>query len=436
MLLTNKIILVSVVMTLIFSGCGQAEYSLEDVDPTSQGKFLDEAVEGLGYRSTSGEASLTTNGGYFEYKSRDKIEFYIGALKFGDSIASEIITPRELVKGTSVIEDPSVNNRVRFMLALDSDIQRIGIQINEATRILAKDWNSSMDFSVDEAAFSNEVERVIHDSIQSLPTALPSKAEAHQHFSKTLRCAYSGGYEGSWVIPDSNDTTGFVGAMIEANGHVVVMGNGQVVNGQEDTIVYVTGKHDVNDQRFEFNTSTASILASTTFYYDRDDAMLKQFFDEEIIGEGKSISYDHIEGSFENADGKGKYLLNRADAIPNAAYRYTGFGYAFDPNNSGLDPILGMIIFDIDSAGQVSGMIHDVRDPYAQTQLHGIADYDANTITIVVESEPKAILRGSIDYTHTSGSTRIEWYPDVSGSPAPFGYAQVEGCQLQAIDNF
>ena len=49
-----------------------------------------------------------------------------------------MITPRELVQGVDMIEDPSVNNRVRLMLALDSDDQRIGIQIDQRHVMLLK----------------------------------------------------------------------------------------------------------------------------------------------------------------------------------------------------------------------------------------------------------------------------------------------------------
>lgn len=49
-----------------------------------------------------------------------------------------MLTPRELVDGKNNIEIASINNRVCLILALDSDDQRIGIQIDQATRDAAK----------------------------------------------------------------------------------------------------------------------------------------------------------------------------------------------------------------------------------------------------------------------------------------------------------
>jgi len=425
---------VVLLLTFYVTGCsgGEADYSLDDVNPTYQGKFIDEAVEGLEYIRSSGENGATGKGGHYAYKKGDLITFSVGALELGTTSSGSILTPRELAINTTVIEDQKISNRVRFLLALDSD-PKIGIQIDSATRKSAVSWNSSIDFDQSEEDFGLAVEAVTHNDISAAD--LPSKIDADAHFARSLRCAYSGGYVGAWKVPDSNATTGFVGAMIEANGHVVVMGGGQTVDGQDNTIVYVTGKHNVNDQAFHFDTTDIDV-GSAAFYYDRDynavgDGKLIQYQSASMSGNGQSHNYSYISGSFQNATQQGAYELHRADALSNAAYRYTGFGITGSQQSPG--DVLGMLIFDIDASGKVDGMIHDIRMPMEQISLSGHADYVNKTIEIFINNAEKSRLYGTVDFDNTTGEAFIDWFPDTLNQ-SPIGYIQLRGCQLQAID--
>ena len=425
-------VMLSISIVLIVTSCsgGEADYTLDDVNPTFQGKFIDEAVEGLEYTRSTGEQALTGRGGAYAYKEGDLITFSVGKLELGTSSSSSLLTPRELANGVSVIEDPIVSNRVRFLLALDSD-PKIGIQINSAIREQARSWSGFLNFNQNETNFANAVEVVTQGDV--LATDLPSKAVADAHFARSLRCAYSGGYVGAWKVPDSNATTGFVGAMLEANGHVVVMGGGQTVDGQEDTIVYVTGSHNVNNQAFIFDTTDANV-GSNAFYYDRDYAgtgKLIQYQSASMSGNGQSHSYSYISGSFQNATQQGAYELHRADALSNAAYRYTGFGITGSLQAPG--DVLGMLIFDIDASGRVDGMIHDIRTPMEQISLSGQADYVNKTIEIIINNAEQSRLYGSVNFNDTTGEAYIDWFPDANNQ-TPIGYIQLRGCQLQAID--
>ena len=416
------------------SGCsgGEADYTLDDINPTFQGKFIDEAVEGLEYTRSNGESGVTRRGGSYEYKNGDLITFYVGALELGTTSSGTLLTPRELAIGTSVIEDQKISNRVRFLLALDSD-PKIGIQINNATRSSAASWSTSINFDQSEAAFGTAVEAATNNNISAAD--LPSKIVADAHFARSLRCAYSGGYVGAWKIPGSDATTGFVGAMIEANGHVVVMGGGQTVDGQEDTVVYVTGTHDVNNQAFRFDTADSSIT-SGAFYYDRDfnaigDGKLIVYQSASMNGNGQSHNYSYISGTFQNDTQQGAYELHRADALTNAAYRYTGFGIT--GTEIGKGDVLGMLIFDIDASGHVDGMIHDVRTPMKQVSLSGQADYINKKIEIFINNAEKSRLYGTVNFNDTTGEAFIDWFPDAVNQLA-IGHVQLRGCQLQAID--
>ena len=406
-------------LSILMIGCsgGEADYTLEDVNPTFQGKFIDDAVEGLEYTHSNGEIGITEKGGAYNYKRGERVSFFIGALEFGKSESGSIITPRELVEGVDDINDSSINNRVRLMLALDTNDTRIGIQIDEATRNSAATWQSSIDYTKSESDFTEEVNRVTNGAI----TQLPRGQEAYEHFSKTLRCAYSGAYQGGWSVPDSNESSGYVGVMLQANGTVIVMGNGQTVNEQNNSVIYVVGEHDINTKSYTF-------VPDVFYYYNRTSQTLIAVSDGvNISGVGISKAYDTIDGSFVNGTQSGDYAVTRANSSDNAAYRFTGFG----DDDSGMT--IGMIIMDIDPDGNVSGLIHDIRDTSIQPQLHGTADFETGDVNIsVAMPDMVSIVTGNINFNDTSEQSTLTW-TDETGTTT-FGQVRLDGCQLQAID--
>ena len=409
---------------LMTAGCGEADYSLEQVSPTLQGKFLDNAVEGLEYNRSNGEGGITEAGGYYGYKGYESITFRVGALNFGSVNGASVITPRELAGVDNFIDDKRVNNRVRLMLALDSNDTRIGIQIDEATRERARLWASEIDFSKNEVSFISEVERVTNGDI----TRIPSASEATEHFGKSLRCAYSGAYIGAWDIPDSNESSGFVGVMLQANGDVMVMGDGQTIGDQNETMLYIKGAHDINERAYTFESS--KIL-----YYDRNTLQVRELDSGgAITGRGESSSYVSIDGSFSMGNQTGSYQVNRADSSESAAYRYTGYGYDISPNvnSEGEDIPIGMIMMDIDIEGKIYGLIHDMRNPMAQITLDGTVD-STGRVNITVDMPdplPDSFLVGTINFHDTTAPLRLLW-GDVG---IAYGSVVVDGCQLQAVE--
>jgi len=410
---------------LLMVGCsgGEADYTLEEVNPDLSGKFIDDAVEGLEYSRSNGDNGLTLSGGNFIYKRGEKVSFHIGALGLGESLGGSIMTPRELAGATHMIEEPVINNRVRLMLALDRDLERIGIQIDEPLRRQAEGWNESIDFNQSESDFTAAVSLVTNGEITDLPTA----DEANAHFAKTLRCAYSGAYQGAWDVPDSNETDGYVGVMLQANGTVIVMGDGQTVNDQEESVIYVVGNHDINTRSYLFDPDVF-------YYYDRTEGTLAAVTEGvSISGTGVSEAYDHIVGSFVNGTQSGRYEVRRADASSDAAYRFTGFGWDMTP---GSYPI-GMIIMDVDPDGKVSGLIHYIPDISIQPQLHGTVDFISGDVNITVDAPEQSILpvlssvRGTINFNDTSAASTLVW---TTTEGEELGSVQLDGCQLQAID--
>ena len=412
------------VSLLVLIGCsgGEADYTLEEVNPDLPSRFIDDAVEGMEYLRSNGESGVTAKGGKFFYKRGEAVSFYMGALLLGESRGASVITPRELVAKQKRIEEPEINNRVRLMLALDRDPQRIGIQIDETLRIQAQEWNSSIDFGKSESNFTTEVVRVTHGEISVLPTA----AEANTHFSKTLRCAYSGAYQGAWDLPDSNESSGYVGVMVQANGFVVVMGDGQTIGDQNESVIYVLADHDINAGAYTFRTDTY-------YYYNRTTRTLDTVpGGATITGGGINTAYDQIEGTFTNGTESGSYRVVRADSSQNAAYRFTGFGDV-PVDDLGNYTTIGMIIMDVDPDGSVSGLIHDIRDTTIQPELQGSADFKSGVVDIEVHMPGEvSLLQGTIDFSDTSNPQELTWTN--SEGNVTYGRVRLDGCQLQAVD--
>jgi len=427
-------------LSIAFLGCsGETSYALSDLnsstaheDNTSstsseetsvivrQGLFLDAAVEGLEYTHENGDRNITGKGGRFYYNNSEKVSFHIGGLELGTASGAYIVTPREMVKGTSLLDSVVINNRVRLLLALDSDTQRFGIQISETARQSANAWTDAIDFTKSSIDFLPEIETMTHGFISQLP----DKNSSREHIKKTLECAYSGAYQGAWDVPESNQSSGYVGVMVRADGGVVVMGDGQTINGQTNSVMYVIGQGNVDKKEYTFDSNTF-------FYYDRNNSILKQELTavDPITGTGKHVAYDYITGSFVKDGVKGSYRASKSDATRNPAYRFTGFGNMF----GSLTWTVGMIIMDFDPQGHITGKIHDVRDTTAQPKLEGTIDYLTGEVSIEVQMPGNVTyVTGNLDLSDPLVSSTLSWH-DQNGSMV-FGEVVVNGCQLQAID--
>ena len=436
--------LLSVMLTTLMLGCGEAEYSLDDVSPFSYGKFIDDAVEGLEYTRSSGDSAVTDRNGNYSYKQGELITFNVGAANIGTAPAGFVITPRELASEAKVIEDPRVYNRVRFLKALDSSYG-IGIEINTTIKQQASYWESTIDFNKDPQAFEVEVARVTHGQL----TLKHSKDIAIAQFKKTLSCVYSGAYQGSWNDPDSEESTGYVGVMLQADSDVYVMGDeqdipavqlsdalvspdgtvfpeGSILDAQDNSVIYVVGKHDINDKSYSFDTNVS-------YYYNKQAKQIIGVRDDNnrISGIGKSLTYDHIDGTFTKGGQQGSYAVNRADASRNASFRYTGLGV-----QPGIG-VIGLLIMDIEKDGKVVGLIHDARDTTIQPQLQGTTNFTTGDIDITVNMDGVlSRLTGNLYENDTPTEqlrdVNLSWH-NIDDSTDIYGYVEIDGCQLQAI---
>ena len=417
-------------ISLIFSGCGD---QLNTKSRTTKyrpslskktGFFIDSGVEGSNYTRLSGTSDITGKGGSYTYNYGETITFKIGNLVIGETLALGTVTPKEIVSFENLelntsINAPDVNNRVRMLMSLDSDgIAANGIEINTTIQTISQNW-STPDYSLPEANFTDSL-RV---ATNNYPMNIVSKNDAKLHFEKTLRCVYSGAYRGSWVLP-SGGKEGFVGILIQADGAIIALGDGQDTNGDGDPseVLYASGTHNMDTGRYDFNE---------TYEFDTNQGRIVGS-DLNISGDGSSNGYLQVAGTFEQNGIVGSYNAFRVGEGTNVSYRYSGFGYL---NNDGSpddanDSILGLFTFDINRDGSIIGMIHDARTN-EEPDLVGDINFTTNIVNISVESGAGHTLNGTIDFNDINSSLYLEWDDNSSNK---LGYIKGIGCQLQTHD--
>ncbi|WP_051327576.1 penicillin acylase family protein [Desulfatibacillum aliphaticivorans] len=167
-----------------------ATTSSDDDDDFSQtilnGKFLDTAVEGLGYDSGA-DSGITNTNGVFDYLKGGQIRFYLGGIQLGGwANVGPILTPMDLIGGALDYTDEEVTNILRFLQTIDADQDLAnGIQITAQMRANAAAL--SLDFT--EPNFSANAQAII-DLIMAPAAAgtyaLISAEDAQRHFRATL----------------------------------------------------------------------------------------------------------------------------------------------------------------------------------------------------------------------------------------------------------
>jgi len=113
---TKKIVtlpLTALVSALVLTGCGgesseaMTNTSTESTATTSStvstGYFIDGAVEGIEYETTSGLTGITNEHGHFDYQAGDEVEFRVGQLVLGSTEVAEdgLVTPMNLTESVS-----------------------------------------------------------------------------------------------------------------------------------------------------------------------------------------------------------------------------------------------------------------------------------------------------------------------------------------------
>ncbi len=178
----------SIFTAFFLGGCGGSSSSS---DGELNGYFIDAAVEGVEYTTSSGLSGITNAQGKFRFRAGDSVEFSIGKVKLGEATLNSInevaVTPLELCD----------NNESKLLLlqtlqALDSDNNTSnGITIPSDLQTALNALNSTIDLStitsVDELLnnpeLSSLVEYIDEDSDGSIDV---NATEAVAHFNESM----------------------------------------------------------------------------------------------------------------------------------------------------------------------------------------------------------------------------------------------------------
>ena len=144
--------LVCLGLSVLMTACGGGGGGGASVStPLLQGRFIDSAVEGLSYRTSSNITGVTRPDGGFDFKAGDTVEFSFGAIRFPTVAAKTIVTPLNMANG--LVDSPEMNNIAYLLQALDTDDNPDnGITLSSEHAKLA---TQSLDFSLATANFVN-----------------------------------------------------------------------------------------------------------------------------------------------------------------------------------------------------------------------------------------------------------------------------------------
>ena len=148
----TKIALSILAATLVFSGCNSS-----DTEGTNEGYFIDSAVSGVEYETTSGVSGTTDSLGRFTYNDGDEVTFKLGKVVLGTTTPQTdgLVTPKTLVAGDGVPtteQENTITLMLQTLQSLDVDGDPTnGITIPEAVTTELENLTSTLDFkSLDE----------------------------------------------------------------------------------------------------------------------------------------------------------------------------------------------------------------------------------------------------------------------------------------------
>ena len=227
----------SLVTSLLLAGCGGSSSSsdtpsttdVNEATDTKVGYFIDSAVAGAEYTTTSELNGTTDRFGRFNYRDGDKVKLYIGKLLLGEVEPTDegLITPKTLA---SQSEDSAKAESLilRVLQSLDSD-SNVSNGINlDATTV---ESFSTLDNEIDILALESEENLT---SIPEIGIRIDSdndgiidvnSSDAQTHFDNSIQTWNDGerpdDNEGTTILVDSNDTTTGHGDTLDLNDYTL-----------------------------------------------------------------------------------------------------------------------------------------------------------------------------------------------------------------------
>ncbi|KIM10922.1 MAG: hypothetical protein KU37_07335 [Sulfuricurvum sp. PC08-66] len=178
---------VAIAGSLLLSGCG-ADTSSSGSTGVSEGVFVDSAVEGVKYQTTT-QNGYTNATGTFKYKAGEKVSFYLGSQKLGEAYGDAKLYPTD-VAGDSNLSSTKVKNMLVLLQSLDNDGNTSnGISIHTALR----DHNFSYEFNLSATNFmTNTLSEINAIADKNFSYSAISETTALAHFADTKRKIYFG----------------------------------------------------------------------------------------------------------------------------------------------------------------------------------------------------------------------------------------------------
>ena len=194
----------SILCVAVATSIGLTACSGGSGDPTvstpNTGVFLDSAVDGINY-STTTLSGTTNSNGEFQYNDGETVTLSIGDIDLPPATGGSVITPLDLVN-TQNVNDTLVVNIARLLQSLDTDGDPTnGISISDMAHQSAT--GVTVDFS--SPTFDNDVMNLVANS-GSVTTTLIDEATAISHLQETLADSGLLTLIGSWYIEGDNKT--------------------------------------------------------------------------------------------------------------------------------------------------------------------------------------------------------------------------------------
>ena len=229
---------------------------------TSNGVFIDSAVEGLRFE-TATKSGFTNSSGTFSYSSGETVSFYVGDILLGSAIGKAQITPIDLVTGAIDQTNPTVVNILRFIQTLDDDNDPSN-GINITTGVFNLAAGMSVNFAQSVADFENDgnVQTIVATLTSALGSArtLIDAAAAQANLLASLNSGGGGGNTGNGTfgtLTVSGSDTGITGTSFTPDYGIPSVVNTEVVG------VVWTGSTGVGTASVQVSSLTVTFTGTT-----------------------------------------------------------------------------------------------------------------------------------------------------------------------------
>jgi hypothetical protein len=250
------------VLIAVLAGCGGGGgSSTPSPSPTPPseltGQFVDSAVGGLMYVTSSGIEGMTDADGTFKYKPGDTVKFYLGDILLGEATGDALLTPVSLVPGAVDETNATVQNIARFLQTLD-DNSNPSDGINIPTTVFDAAAGMSIDFSASD--FESTATTLLNDifsEVGSTPPMLVTSSDAAIHLAGSLLCGRAGTYEGTYT----GDADGNWSFEVDASGNI--SGSGKSITYPDDPTFNISGTVSSSGDSVVGSTSSAAEFSGT-----------------------------------------------------------------------------------------------------------------------------------------------------------------------------